>query len=204
MPENQNSDALLQLFIKAEGLSTKAYRCPANILTIGIGHANQVTAKFDENSEWTEEECIRVWHLDMEHSRTLAEKYLKGTYAPPEFIDAVTDIVFNTGQVPRTLISRLRNKDHDGAADAVLDWIYAGGVVLPGLIKRRIAMFAYIKKDPHWLDVMDLKLSSKQFDNPEDDKDLIAFNEAIKHLGLRIEKTSGRLGMKIIRENKGG
>ena len=43
-----------------------AYRCPANVLTIGWGHTNHHGRQFDEHSRWTQAECDQAFMEDME------------------------------------------------------------------------------------------------------------------------------------------
>jgi len=55
---------------------------------------------------------------------------------------ALADFVFNVGMgnfESSTLLKKLNAEDYEGAADEFGRWIYAGGRVLPGLVKRRAA-----------------------------------------------------------------
>lgn len=60
----------------------------------------------------------------------------------PTQIAALADFTFNCG-AGNLEISSLRRKvnrnDFDGAADEFLKWVYARGVKLPGLVRRRVA-----------------------------------------------------------------
>jgi lysozyme len=60
----------------------------------------------------------------------------------PTQIAAIADFTFNCG-AGNLEISNLRRRvnrgDFDGAADEFLRWVYARGVKLPGLVRRRVA-----------------------------------------------------------------
>ncbi len=56
--------------------------------------------------------------------------------------DALVDFTFNSGQgnlASSTLLRELNAGNTAGAAAQFLVWVYAGGVKLPGLVKRRQA-----------------------------------------------------------------
>ena len=39
----------------------RAYKCPANVLTIGWGHTNHHGRQFNASTRWTAEECHEVF-----------------------------------------------------------------------------------------------------------------------------------------------
>ena len=54
--------------------------------------------------------------------------------------DALVSFCYNLGQEAlrkSTLLKKLNNKDYKGAADAFLNWVYASGKKLQGLVNRR-------------------------------------------------------------------
>lgn len=60
----------------------------------------------------------------------------------PNQRDALTDFIFNVGTTKfckSGLAAKLKARDYPGAAREFPKWKYAGGRVLPGLVKRRKA-----------------------------------------------------------------
>lgn len=172
------SNNLFEFHKAIEGVHYKPYRCPAGVLTIGIGHTNPEVYPFNEQSVWTDEEVAAAWDADIKIAYDRAEQLLDGMDIPEEFIDAVADIIFNTGQTPRTMVAKLRSGDLDGAAKAVLQWIYCGKTALPGLVKRRLSLYAYLKGHSDWLGIVTVPVSSVKEDG------LDALNSRIDEAGL--------------------
>ena len=107
----------LSLIKKFEGCELKAYRCAANVLTIGYGSTKGVT----EDMEITQEE---------------AESLLQHQF------DAMVSWVFNLGSgnlSSSTLLKKLNNSEYDEVPAQIRRWNKAGGKVLDGLIRRREA-----------------------------------------------------------------
>lgn len=173
------SSNLYEFHKLCEGVHNKAYFDPVGILTIGVGHANQETASFTVNSEWTPEKVKEVWELDIAKAEHLANKYLDGVEVEQCYFDALTDIIFNTGANPRTLVKYLKEGKADAAKAQLIRWVYSNGVVLLGLVKRRFAMYAYCHGHADWLDVANIPLSSNNL------KD---FNAFIKQFGYEVER----------------
>ena len=72
------------------------------------------------------------------------EELVKSKYGsyPAEMFDALTCFTFNLGAgnlANSTLLKKLNQKDYEGAAEEFEKWIYAGGKVLAGLVRRRKA-----------------------------------------------------------------
>ena len=115
--------------------SCRAYRCPANVLTIGWGCTEGVT----EGLIWTRaqaEEGIRREML--KHEATV--KRLVTVELNQNQFDALTSFTYNCGGealASSTLLKKLNAGDQDGAAKAFHLWNKGGGKVLPGLVRRR-------------------------------------------------------------------
>lgn len=172
------SNNLFEFHKAIEGVHYEPYRCPAGVLTIGIGHTNPDVYPFTEKSVWTDEEVEAAWDADIKIAYDRAEQLFDGMDIPEEYIDAVADIIFNTGQIPRTMAARLRSGDLEGAATAVLQWIYCGKTALPGLVKRRLALYAYLKGVSDWLKIVTVPVSSVKEDG------LDTLNSCIDKAGL--------------------
>lgn len=120
-----------------EGLRLTAYSCPAGVWTIGYGHTSGIVS-------------------GMSITKEQAEKFLRQDIAAAENIvnaeclnlrqcqfDALVSFVFNVGGGnfrKSTLLKKIKaNPDDNSIMDEFLRWVYARGVVLPGLQKRRLA-----------------------------------------------------------------
>ena len=123
-------------FVKQwEGRELKAYRCSAGVWTIGYGHTKGVK----EGDTITASEADELLSKDLsERAQTLAP-FVNVPVTEGQFI-ALLSLAFNVGvtAVKKSSLLRLLNTGHtQEAADAFLDWTYAGGVVSKGLKARR-------------------------------------------------------------------
>jgi len=130
------SEKAYSLIRQFEGLRLTAYKCPAGVCTIGYGHTSGVV-------------------LGMVITKEQAEEFLRQDIAAAENIvnaecpnlrqcqfDALVSFVFNVGGDnfrKSTLLKKIKaNPDGNSIMDEFLRWVYAKGVVLPGLQKRRL------------------------------------------------------------------
>ena len=127
--------ALIKQF---EGLRTCAYLDAAGIWTIGYGHTgDEVRSGLRIDVAQAEALLRQDLHVAEEAVRALVTQPL----AQASF-DALTSFVFNVGAAAfggSTLLRKLNAGDVEGAAAEFERWRYAGGRVLPGLLRRRIA-----------------------------------------------------------------
>ena len=131
------SEKAYSLIRQFEGLRLTAYRCPAGVWTVGYGHTSGVVP-------------------GMVITKEKAEDFLKRDIAMIENIvnaecmnlrqcqfDALVSFVFNVGGGnfrKSTLLKKIKaNPDDNSIMDESLRWVYAKGVVLSGLQKRRLA-----------------------------------------------------------------
>lgn len=131
-------------FIKGqEGLRLDAYKCPAGIWTIGYGHTGR---DVKAGMRITQAEADRLFDLDLSRfERELTDMLrVNGvTGLSQGQYDALLSFAYNLG------ISKLRgstlwrkikaNVNDPAIADEFRRWVYADGVKLPGLEKRRAA-----------------------------------------------------------------
>lgn len=131
------SDAGLALIKEFEGVRLVAYLDSVGVPTLGYGHTSGVqlgdTCSPEQAEEWLIEDCAE------------AENCINGAVTVPltenEF-SALVSLVFNIGCGnfrKSTLLRRLNESDYDGAAQEFRRWNKAGGQVLAGLTKRRLA-----------------------------------------------------------------
>ena len=129
------SDLLIKKITEFEGFSNTAYRCPAGKWTCGIGHTSGVTATTtclkSEAEQWLKEDLAPV----EAYVNTIEQVRTQGQY------DALVDFAYNLG-LGNLKSSTLLRKIKAGASTEDIQeqfrrWVYAGGKVLKGLVKRR-------------------------------------------------------------------
>lgn len=127
-------------FIEAwEGCRLTAYKCPAGIWTIGVGHTRDVT----EHDEITYEQSRDLLRRDLELVKHDLSRFVNVTVTEGQFI-ALISLAFNVGvsyvvhKCPK-LMRAVNDGDTEEAARQFLDVNKANGKVLPGLTRRRQA-----------------------------------------------------------------
>ena len=146
--------AALDLARHFEGLSRTAYRCPAGVWTIGYGHTQAVTA----GDTMTTDQAERLLASDLAEAAAVVDGAVTVPLTDGQRA-ALIDFVFNIGPgrarkgkdpgkdgfvrlrsgKPSTLLRKLNAGDAEGAAAEFAAWVYGGGGVLPGLVRRRRA-----------------------------------------------------------------
>jgi lysozyme len=121
-----------------EGLRLDAYRDVAGVLTIGYGHTGS-----DVCLGWTitEDQAQALLHSDIAASVVCVNSAVTVELNQNQF-DALVDFTFNEGRgnfLRSTLLRLLNLGDYAGAHGQFPKWIYAGGEVQSGLIRRRDA-----------------------------------------------------------------
>ena len=135
-----------------EGVKQKAYRCPANLWTIGVGHVlypEQAKLKMDDrmlvplrsedNRTFSMEEVDDILRTDLARFERGVEQYCPVQLTQGQF-DALVSFSFNVGlgTLQRsTLRSKVNREDFKGASMEFLKYIMAGGKILKGLQNRR-------------------------------------------------------------------
>lgn len=129
------SDLLIKKITEFEGFSNTAYRDSAGVWTCGYGHTSGVTAKTtclkSEAERWLKEDLAPV----EAYVNTIEQVRTQGQY------DALVDFAYNLG-LGNLKSSTLLRKIKAGASTEDIQeqfrrWVYAGGKVLKGLVKRR-------------------------------------------------------------------
>lgn len=125
-------------FIEAwEGCRLTAYKCPAGVWTIGVGHTKDVT----EHDEITYEQSRKMLREDIEEVKRGLAPFVNVHVTEGQFV-ALVSLAFNVGasyvvhNCPR-LMRALNAGDVEQAAHQFLDITKAGGKELPGLVRRR-------------------------------------------------------------------
>ncbi len=125
------------LIKRFEGLRLEAYRCPAGVLTIGYGHTKDVRAGLRINAEKANSLLKTDIELIESQLNALDLKLTQNQY------DALVSFIFNAGFNnfrQSTLLTKIRiNPNDNSIMDEFMRWVYAGGKVLIGLQRRRLA-----------------------------------------------------------------
>lgn len=128
----------IDLIKKYEGCSLKAYKCPANVLTIGYGHTSNVQPNQIINQEQANEMLVN----DLVHFETLVNG-LKLPINQNQF-DAIISFCFNIGFAAfkkSSLLVAIRERNNSMIAHNFSLWRNAtiNGKITPlaGLISRR-------------------------------------------------------------------
>ena len=131
----KSSELLLNKIIEFEGCKLTAYKCPAGVWTIGVGHTKGVK----QGQKITEAQAISLLKGDL----LPCEKYVNdlGVCKTQGQFDALVDFCFNlgTGALGRsTLLKFIRQgKAEQYIRGEFAKWVKSGGKTLAGLVKRR-------------------------------------------------------------------
>lgn len=128
----------LSLIKEFEGLKLNAYRCAANVLTIGYGSTGP---HVKEGMTITEEEAEELLKEDVSKFEECVNHAVEVDLTQEEF-DALVSFAFNVGCgafMGSTLLKLLNAGNKHAAAQQLLRWDKAGGRVLAGLARRRAA-----------------------------------------------------------------
>jgi lysozyme len=138
MNQFKYSDAGLALTKGFEGLRLTAYQDTAGVWTVGYGHTGPAILAGMTISEADAEALLRA---DLADAVACVNRAVTGTITQNQF-DAMVDFCFNAGRgnfSQSTLLRKVNLGDFAGAAMQFGLWVHAGGVVVPGLVRRRKA-----------------------------------------------------------------
>lgn len=131
------SEKAYSLIRQFEGLRLTSYRCPAGVWTIGYGHTSGVVP----GVSITKEQAEVFLRQDIETVENIVNVECRNLRQCQ--FDALVSFVFNVGGgnfCKSTLLKKVKtNPDDSSIMDEFLRWVYANGVVQPGLQKRRLA-----------------------------------------------------------------
>lgn len=145
-PYGSYDPAIAAQFIASwEGKRLTAYRCSAGIWTIGYGHTKGV-----REGDTCSEEQVQQWLIEdiRSHVNQLSH-YINVPVTENEFI-ALTSLAFNVGVTAvsgSALLRKLNAGDTEAAATVFLDFCYAGGKRVKGLVNRRKAEYELFTTD---------------------------------------------------------
>lgn len=149
------SEELLRKVKEFEGLRLEAYDDGTGVWTIGYGHTQGVS-RGDKITEWYAEDLLKS-DLDIVTSQVLELNVCKTRGQ----LDALTSFAFNVG------IGRLKNSTllkcikRGETADVIkkewLRWKYAGGRIMPGLLRRREWELRHYFEESEYLPLFNLE-----------------------------------------------
>ena len=127
----------LSLIKKFEGCRLEAYKCSANVLTIGYGHTGGVK----ETDTITQSEADELLEKDVAKFEEYVEDNVMVELDQSQF-DALVAWTFNLGPGnlrESTMLKKLNDADYASVPSEMKRWNKAGGKTLDGLIRRRNA-----------------------------------------------------------------
>lgn len=127
----------LELIKSFEGYREDAYLCPAGVWTIGWGTTKNVRKGQTTNPE----EAETFLRRDLKIFEAQVAELVKVALTSNQF-SALVSFAYNCGAgalKSSTLLKKLNQEDYLGAAEEFLKWNKAGGKMLAGLTRRRVA-----------------------------------------------------------------
>ena len=131
---SQEGISLIKSF---EGCELSAYRCSADVPTIGYGH----TAGVSDGDTCTLEEAEEMLTEDLVEFENYVKKYVETDLEQNQF-DSLVAWVYNLGPKnlsESTMLKELNAGNLEEVPRQMKRWNRAGGQVLDGLIRRREA-----------------------------------------------------------------
>ena len=124
----------LRIIKTFEGCHLEAYKCPAGVPTIGYGHTKHVSL----GDRITQEEAERLLLCDLkayeEHVNAVNIQY--GYDFNINEFSALVSFAFNIGSIWKLTNYGRRSRYEIG--DKIMEYNKAGGIVLAGLVRRRM------------------------------------------------------------------
>lgn len=127
----------IKLIKKYEGYSNKVYFCPAGYKTIGYGHLIKPGEIFDRSILPQEAENLLL--IDLQFYSKAIYSLVNAKLNEMQFA-ALLSFTFNLGSAAlerSTLRQKLNRFEYLSAADEFPKWVFASGIKLAGLVKRR-------------------------------------------------------------------
>ena len=132
------SPAGMALILQFEGFSPTAYRCPAGWWTIGYGHVlrlGEAPMVLDEAA------AQALLTEDVSRVEKAMLRLIRTPLTQPQW-DALVSFTYNlgAGALQRSRLRQLVNRgEHPAVPAELMRWVWGGGRILPGLIRRRAA-----------------------------------------------------------------
>lgn len=158
----KTSDIGIYLIKFFEGVRYKPYICSGNVWTVGCGHAlyprqlvmnladrKEYKLKPEDNRVWTKEEVDGLLKYDLQRFELGVLRLLGSVQPRQSEFDALVSFSFNLGLGTfqrSTVRSAFIRGDKTRAGEVLLKYCRAGGKVLKGLQRRRLAEHALLMR----------------------------------------------------------
>ncbi len=86
----------LEIIGNAEGCAREPYRCPADVLTVGIG-STELSGLPIERKKYSDEEIAKRWVNDIKVAEKCVNNWASGKNLPQSTFEAAVSITFNVG-----------------------------------------------------------------------------------------------------------
>ncbi len=149
MKESSILSLALPLIRKYEGLGDgdkalpglQPYLCPAGVWTLGYGSTRDANRRRVTKHSGTimPQEADALLARDTRRALAAVRRQVRVPLSPEESA-ALTSFTFNLGAgalASSTLLKRVNNNERADIPHQFRKWIYAGGRILPGLVRRR-------------------------------------------------------------------
>ena len=126
---------LVVLVAGFEGYKERAYKDSVGIPTICYGYTDGVQM----GDRKTREECDKLLVEELEEANAAVDRCITVELSNNQRA-ALVSLVYNTGPKAvcgSTIQRRLNAGQYEAGCEGILAWKYAGGKVLPGLVRRR-------------------------------------------------------------------
>ena len=131
-------DAAAKIITDFEGTKLRAYRCPAGVLTIAVGHTGPDVT---EGQIITASDAVRLLYGDMLEADKAIDELVEVPLRENQRA-ALISFIFNIGRNAfrnSTLLKLINAGNFSAAGLQFARWDKAGKIQLPGLVKRRAA-----------------------------------------------------------------
>ena len=131
----------IDLIKQFEGFRSKAYQDSVGVWTIGYGTTRINGQPVKAGMTITEDQALQLVQQEVNKLWSQIEQILRVNLNQNQ-MNALVDFAYNLGfnaLKTSTLMNKVNTGDFNGAASQFSRWVYAGGKVLPGLVKRREA-----------------------------------------------------------------
>lgn len=131
----------IDLIKQFEGFRSKAYQDSVGVWTIGYGTTRINGQPVKAGMTITEDQALQLVQQEVNKLWSQIESISRVNLNQNQ-MNALVDFAYNLGfnaLKTSTLMKMVNAGDFNGAANQFSRWVYAGGKVLPGLVKRREA-----------------------------------------------------------------
>jgi lysozyme len=158
----KTSEEGIKLIKHFEGIKNRPYKCSARVWTIGVGHViydDQLRLKLAERDSfklkpeddriWSNEEIDDLLKRDLSRFEAGVCRMLRPVSLKQHEFDALVSFAFNLGlgTLQRSTVrSAMLRGDKETAGETLLKYCRAGGKVLKGLQRRRLAEHALLMR----------------------------------------------------------